>query len=94
MSKHENKRRPQNTLGEYDFRKAKLIYQVVNKWILFQQIVGPEPLKCVILLYINEGYEYEGGPPAGAACEIIVGINWNIFNPIIQKQEWIAYRYY
>ena len=58
-----------------------------DQWILFQQIVGPEPLKWVILLYINEGYEYEGGPPAGAACEIIVGINWNIFNPIIQKQE-------
>ena len=58
-----------------------------DKWILFQQIVGPEPLKWVMLLYINEGYEYEGGPPAGAACEIIVGINWNIFNPIIQEQE-------
>ena len=58
-----------------------------DQWILFQQIKGPEPLKWVILLYINEGYEYEGGPPAGAACEIIVGINWNIFNPIIQEQE-------
>ena len=51
-------------------------------WILFQQIAGQEPLKWVMLLYINEGYEYEGGPPAGTACEINVGINWNRYSPI------------
>ena len=59
-----------------------------DQWILFQQIKGPEPLKWVILLYINEGYEYEGGPPAGTACEINVGINWNRYrpaSPIIQE---------
>jgi len=54
-----------------------------DQWVLFQQIVGPEPLKWVMLIYINEGYE--GGMPAGTACEIIVGINWNRYNPIIQE---------
>ena len=58
-----------------------------DQWILFQQIVGPEPLKWVMLLYINEGYEYEGGPPAGTACEIIVGINWTRYSPINQESE-------
>ena len=57
-----------------------------DQWILFQQIVGPEPLKWVILVYINEGYE--GGLAAGTACEINVGINWNRYrpaSPIIQE---------
>ena len=56
-----------------------------DMWILFQQIVGPEPLKWVILIYITT--EYEGGPPAGTACEIIVGINWNRYSPINQESE-------
>ena len=57
-----------------------------DQWVLFQQIVGPEPLKWVMLLYINEGYE--DGPPAGTGCEINVGINWNRYrptSPIIQE---------
>ena len=54
-----------------------------DQWILFQQIKGPEPLKWVMLLYINEGYE--DGPPAGTGCEINVGINWNRYSPIIQE---------
>ena len=56
-----------------------------DKWILFQQITGPEPLKWVMLLYINAGYE--DGPVAGTACEIIVGINWNRYSPMIQESE-------
>ena len=86
--------------GPYTFMETDLYAQGYNvigtgqvnnqgdQWILFQQIVGPEPLKWVILIYINTEYEDEGGLIlAGTACEIIVGINWNIFNPIIQEQE-------
>ena len=83
--------------GPYTFMETDLYAQGYNvigtgqvnnqgdQWILFQQIEGPEPLKWVMLLYINAGYE--DGPVAGTACEIIVGINWNIFNPIIKEQE-------
>ena len=56
-----------------------------DRWILFQQIEGSEPLKWVVLIYINTSYEGPRGLQAGTACEIIVGINWNIFNPIIQE---------
>ena len=58
-----------------------------DQWVLFQQIVGPEPLKWVMLIYINTSYAGPRGLQAGTACEIIVGINWNIFDPIIQEQE-------
>ena len=58
-----------------------------DQWILFQQIEGPEPLKWVVLIYINTSYEGPRGLQAGTACEIIVGINWNIFKPIIKEQE-------
>ena len=58
-----------------------------DQWILFQQIVGPEPLKWVMLIYINTKFEGEGGLPAGTACEIIVGINWNRYAPINQESE-------
>jgi len=58
-----------------------------DQWILFQQIKGPEPLKWVVLIYINTKFEGPGGLPAGTACEIIVGINWNRYAPMIQEQE-------
>ena len=54
-----------------------------DQWILFQQIEGPEPLKWVMLLYINAGYE--DGLVAGTGCEIIVGIDWNRYSPMIQE---------
>ena len=85
--------------GPYTFMETDLYAQGYNvigtgqvnnqgdQWILFQQIVGPEPLKWVMLIYINTKFEGEGGLPAGTACEIIVGINWNIFKPIIKEQE-------
>ena len=85
--------------GPYTFMESDLYnlgYNVIgtgqvngqgDQWILFQQIVGPEPLKWVILVYINEGYEGAGGFTAGTACEIIVGIDWTRYSPIIQEQE-------
>ena len=85
--------------GPYTFMETDLYAQGYNvigtgqvnnqgdQWILFQQIEGPEPLKWVVLIYINTSYEGPRGLQAGTACEIIVGINWNIFNPIIQEQE-------
>ena len=81
--------------GSYTFMETDLYAQGYNvigtgqvnnqgdQWILFQQIVGPEPLKWVMLLYINTGYE--GGLVAGTGCEIIVGINWKRYSPMIQE---------
>ena len=85
--------------GPYTFMETDLYAQGYNvigtgqvnsqgdRWILFQQIVGPEPLKWVILLYINTKVEGPGGLPAGTACEIIVGINWTRYSPINQESE-------
>ena len=50
-----------------------------DQWILFQQIAGSQPLKWVMLLYINAGYE--DGLAAGTGCEIVVGINWRRYSP-------------
>ena len=73
----------------YNVIGAGIVNNRGDKWILFQQIVGPEPLKWVILVYINEGYEGAAAPAAGfaagTACEINVGINWNRYSPIIQE---------
>ena len=87
--------------GPYTFMETDLYNQGYNvigagqvnsqgdRWIMFQQIVGPKPLKWVILVYINEGYEGAAAPAAGfaagTACEINVGINWNRYSPIIQE---------
>jgi hypothetical protein len=76
--------------GTYTFMEADLYSQgfrvigagVVNgegdRWVLFEQVVGIEPLKWVMLIYVNA--EYNGLLP-GAACEIIVGIDWQRFSP-------------
>ena len=50
-----------------------------DQWILFQQIAGSQPLKWVMLLYNNAGYE--DGLAAGTGCEIVVGINWRRYSP-------------
>ena len=45
----------------------------LDRWVLFQQIEGADPLLWIILIYINEEY---AGLHAGSACEIIVGQAW------------------
>ena len=45
----------------------------MDRWVLFQQMRGDDPLLWVILIYINEEYQ---GLTAGSACEIIVGQAW------------------
>jgi hypothetical protein len=45
----------------------------MDRWVLFQQVEGDDPLLWVILIYINEDYQ---GLTAGSACEIIVGRAW------------------
>ena len=45
----------------------------LDRWVLFQQMRGDDPLLWVILIYINEEYQ---GLTAGSACEIIVGQAW------------------
>ena len=71
--------------GTYVFMEADLLNHgfvmlgsgIVNaeldRWILFQQIEGADPLLWIILIYINEEYQ---GLHAGSACEIIVGQAW------------------
>ena len=44
-----------------------------DRWVLFQQVKGDDPLLWVILVYINKEYQ---GLAAGSACEIIVGRAW------------------
>jgi len=45
----------------------------MDRWVLFQQVEGDDPLLWVILIYINKEYQ---GLAAGSACEIIVGRAW------------------
>jgi hypothetical protein len=71
--------------GTYIFMEANLFNQgfimlgsgIVNpemdRWVLFQQVEGDDPLLWVILIYINKEYQ---GLAAGSACEIIVGRAW------------------
>ena len=85
--------------GPYTFMETDLYAQGYNvigtgqvnnqgdRWILFQQIAGQEPLKWVVLIYINTSYEGPRGLQAGTACEIIVGINWTRYSPINQESE-------
>ena len=76
---------PSMKCGTYVFMEADLFKHgfvmlgsgIVNaeldRWVLFQQMRGDDPLLWVILIYINEEYQ---GLTAGSACEIIVGQAW------------------
>jgi hypothetical protein len=78
-------RAPPMRCGTYVFMEADLFKHgfillgsgIVNpeldRWVLFQQVKGNDPLLWVILIYINEEYQ---GLTAGSACEIIVGQAW------------------
>ena len=78
-------RTPPMRCGTYVFMEADLLNHgfvklgsgIVNaeqdRWILFQQIEGADPLLWIILIYINKEYQ---GLHAGSACEIIVGQAW------------------
>ena len=78
-------RTPPMRCGTYVFMEADLFKHgfillgsgIVNpeldRWVLFQQVKGNDPLLWVILIYINEEYQ---GLTAGSACEIIVGQAW------------------
>jgi hypothetical protein len=78
-------RTPSTRCGTYVFMEADLFNHgfvmlgsgIVNpeldRWVLFQQIEGDDPLLWVILIYINKDYQ---GFTAGSACEIIVGRAW------------------
>ena len=78
-------RTPPMRCGTYVFMEADLLNHgfvilgsgIVNteldRWVLFQQMEGNDPLLWIILVYINEEYQ---GLHAGSACEIIVGQAW------------------
>tara|TARA_Y100001951_G_C11283311_1_gene266897 strand:+ start:708 stop:1109 length:402 start_codon:yes stop_codon:yes gene_type:complete len=78
-------RTPPMKCGTYVFMEADLFRHgfvmlgsgIVNaeldRWVLFQQMEGNDPLLWIILIYINEEYQ---GLTAGSACEIIVGQAW------------------
>ena len=78
-------RAPPMRCGTYIFMEADLfnngfimlgsgiVNREMDRWVLFQQVRGDDPLLWVILIYINKEYQ---GLAAGSACEIIVGRAW------------------
>tara|TARA_R110000787_G_scaffold138627_1_gene252295 strand:- start:347 stop:757 length:411 start_codon:yes stop_codon:yes gene_type:complete len=78
-------RTPPTKCGVYAFMSQSLLHagymllgsgivnQAGDRWVLFQQVEGDDPLLWVILIYLNAPYQ---GLDIGAACEIMVGRAW------------------
>ena len=78
-------RTPPTKCGVYAFMSQSLLHagymvlgsgtvnQQGDRWVLFQQVKGGDPLLWVILIYLNAPYQ---GLDIGSACEIMVGIAW------------------